>query len=149
MVSYLVSQWEGQRMTMTAVSQCARCAAVVNVHWPSCLVCRAVLPPVPDVPVSAELIQGNQGRAREPVPPILPGWLVTYRDQAGRLCGGADDRAHGTVRKCQWNGTNWTLHLTDGQRLPLAAIPAVSKTDTLGRIVGAWSTRDHGYDGER
>lgn len=28
-------------MTMTAVSQCSQCGAVVNVHWLACLVCRA------------------------------------------------------------------------------------------------------------
>ena len=32
-------------MSTTATGHCPHCAAVVNVHWPSCLVCHALLSP--------------------------------------------------------------------------------------------------------
>jgi hypothetical protein len=82
-----------------------------------------------------------------PIPPLQPGWLVVYRDRHGVPCGGCDDRRHGTIQECQWEGAAWTVHLTDGQRLPLAGIRSVSKTDGEGKIVAAWTVREHGYDG--
>ncbi|MDC8450818.1 MAG: hypothetical protein LV473_21035 [Nitrospira sp.] len=82
-----------------------------------------------------------------PIPPIKPGWLVTYRKRDGRLCGGSEDRAHGTVKACVWNGIGWDVCLTDTQRMPLLAVRAVAKTDQAGRILAAWSVREHGYDG--
>ena len=83
-----------------------------------------------------------------PTAPLQPGWLVVYRNSSGRLCGGADDRLHGTVDKCLWNGTAWALILTDRQRLPLRAITSVGKTDIGGRVVAAWDVRGHGLNGE-
>jgi len=82
-----------------------------------------------------------------PTPPLQPGWLVAYRNRAGVLCGGCDDREHGTVNVCQWDGTGWTVELTDGQRLTLSAIRSVGKTDSAGQVVSAWTVRAHGYDG--
>jgi hypothetical protein len=84
----------------------------------------------------------------QPISPIRPGWLVAYRDRRGVLCGGCDDRQHGTVDECRWDGKEWTVHLTDGQRLPLFIIRSVGQTDCAGRIVAAWIVREHGYDGE-
>ena len=83
-----------------------------------------------------------------PVSPLQPGWLVVYRDRAGTLCGGCDERQHGTVQGCRWDGSAWTVTLTDGQMLPLRAILSVGKTDAAGRVVAAWTARTHGYDGE-
>lgn len=83
-----------------------------------------------------------------PEQPLQPGWLVSYRDQRGALCGGCDDRQHGTVEACRWGGNGWTLCLTDGQRLPLSIVRAVGQTDEAGQILGAWTVREHGYDGE-
>jgi hypothetical protein len=134
-------------MTVTAVSRCAQCEAVVNVYWPSCLVCRATLPPVPKAPTPSGLTPDHQRRAGEPLAPILPGWRVTYRDKAGQLCGGAEDRARGTVLECRWESGQWIVSLTDGQRLPLWIIRAVGRTDQVGRILAAWTVREHGYDG--
>ncbi len=74
--------------------------------------------------------------------PLQPGWLVVYRDQRGALCGGCDDRPHGTVATCQWDGQGWTVLLTDGQRLPLTRIRAVTQHDGT-----AWEVRGHGYTG--
>lgn len=85
--------------------------------------------------------------ADEPTTPLAPGWLVAYRDRQGVLCGGCDDRPHGTVQECQWSGMAWTVHLTDGQQLPLLSIRSVGKTDGEGRLVAAWTVRECGYDG--
>jgi hypothetical protein len=82
-----------------------------------------------------------------PIEPLQPGWLVCYRDRAGRLCGGCDDRAHGTVTACQWDGSAWMVTLTDGQALPLGAVRSVAKTDASGRVLVAWTVREHGYSG--
>ena len=86
---------------------------------------------------------------QQPISPIRPEWLVVYRDHRWNLCGGCDDRQHGTVQKCQWGGGSWTVHLTDGQRLPLASIRSVGKTDGEGKLIAAWSVREHGFDGMR
>lgn len=82
-----------------------------------------------------------------PTPPLHPGWLVVYRDRRGVLCGGCVDRPHGTVEACRWEGNGWTVHLTDGQRLPLSLIRSVGQTDDAGQIVAAWTVREHGADG--
>ena len=82
-----------------------------------------------------------------PLSPIQPGWLVCYRDRGGALCGGCDDRPHGTVQECRWDGRGWTVHLSNGQRLPLSIIRSVGRTDSMGQIVSAWTVKEHGYDG--
>jgi hypothetical protein len=84
----------------------------------------------------------------EPLPPLSPGWLVAYRDLAGRLCGGCDDRERGTVACCEWDGWTWRIALTNGDALPIRQVVSVGKTDGEGRLVAAWSTREHGFDGE-
>ena len=43
----------------------------------------------------------------QPILPIRPGWLVAYQNRRGTLCGGCDDRQHGTVKECQWDGMGW------------------------------------------
>lgn len=83
-----------------------------------------------------------------PAEPVQPGWLVAYRNRAGRLCGGADDRQRGTVRGCHWIGGRWTVQLVNGENIPLALVRSVAKTDHGGQIVAAWVVREHGYDGE-
>jgi hypothetical protein len=85
---------------------------------------------------------------RAPTPPLQPGWLVVYRDRRGVLCGGGEDREHGTVEECRWAGNGWTVHLIDWQRLPLSSLHSVGKTDSTGQIVAAWTVQAHGYDGE-
>lgn len=133
-------------MAMTAISQCSQCGAVVNVHWLSCLVCRAVLAPVPDLP---EATPATHGQAGDLLAPILPGWVVTYQDRGGKFCGGSEDKVHGTVKACHWEGGRWTVCLTDGQHVPLSNIRAVGKTDEGGRVLSAWTVREHGYDGRK
>jgi hypothetical protein len=136
-------------MPMTAVSRCSQCEAIVNVHWQACLVCRAMLPPVLEATAPTPLTPDNQGRKEGPQAPILPGWLVTYRDKTGNLSGGAEDRGHGTVQACRWEGALWSVYLTDGQRVPLSHVVGVAKTDATGRILVVWTVRRHGYDGEK
>jgi hypothetical protein len=85
----------------------------------------------------------HHARPLTPFPPLLPGWFVVYRGPDGRLCGGADDREHGTVQDCPWDGRAFTtVLLTNGHLLPLRAITNVRAGDT------AWNVREHGYDGE-
>lgn len=140
-------------MSTTAVGHCSQCDAVVNVHWPSCLVCHALIAPSLETRsnASASLPQPQGDASTEccaPMPPLQPGWLVVYRDRRGVLCGGCDDRAHGTVKECRWEGTGWTVHLTDGQRLTLSAIRAVGQTDEAGHLLEAYTIREHGYYGK-
>ena len=71
-------------MSLTAVSRCLQCHAVVNVHWPACLVCKA---PCRWCQPILRLFQHRAPRPTEParIPPICPGWLVVYRDRRGKL----------------------------------------------------------------
>jgi hypothetical protein len=127
-------------MMLAAVAKCSRCAAVVNTHWSTCLVCRT--------PVEAKNIRADAIIiAESPSAPLLPGWLITWRDRDGRLRGGCDDREAGTVKECRWNQHGWTVSLMDGQRLPLSGIRSVGKTDHRGCVVAAWTVREHGADG--
>ena len=83
-----------------------------------------------------------------PTEPLQPGWLVVYRDRAERLAGGCDDRDHGTVKESRWDAAGWSVHLTDGQRLPLRSIQSVARTSADGKVLSAWTVREHDYDGE-
>lgn len=137
-------------MSPTVVGHCEHCAAVVNRHWANCLVCHTPLIPSiretgsPENAVApAEARQEAVTASVSPTPPLLPGWLVGYRDRRGVLRGGCDDRLHGMVQQCVWSEQGWTVHLTDGQRLPSTSIRGVTALD--GR---AWTVREHGYDGE-
>lgn len=90
----------------------------------------------------------NKVRYVMPDPPLCAGWLVAYRDRQGRLRGGCDERNQGTVQACQWDGTTWTVMLTNGDCLPLSRIVSVGQTDSQGKVLAAWTVRAHGYDGE-
>ena len=69
-------------------------------------------------------------------------------DSLWKLAGGSDDPDHGTVDVCRWEGGAWTVHLTDGQQIPLSRIRSVGAVDWKGRCYGAWTVREHGYDGQ-
>lgn len=103
--------------------------------------------PLLEVPAPSSTLPVSQRQVKDLIAPLLPGWLVPYRDPTGKLCGGADDRAHETVRECHWEEGRWTVCLTDGQRVPLSIIRAVASTHPDGRIRAAWTMREHGYDG--
>lgn len=83
-------------------------------------------------------------------PPLQPGWLVAYRDRDHRLVGGADDRLNGTVKVCEWVAVHRSFEviLMSGQRLALRSIRSVGQPNAAGQIISAWTTEDHGYDGE-
>jgi len=113
------------------------------------------LPDSPDILPSVSGLSGPGSRdgaeieaTDTPMPPLKPGWLVVYRDRRGHLCGGSDDREHGTVQVCRWENTAWTIVLTDGQQFPLTAIRSVGQTDSSGLLVAGWTVREHGYDGQ-
>ena len=140
-------------MSTMAVGHCSQCSAVVNRHWPNCLVCHA-----PITALSHEIGSATNATLTRPqvealielgspIPPLQPDWLVAYRDRHWALCGGCDDRQHGTVKECQWDGMAWSVLLTDGQRLPLTSVRSVGQTDSKGKVVAAWSVLEHGYDG--
>lgn len=97
-----------------------------------------------------KLLARAPGKVRRVMPesPLQPGWLVAYRDRDGRLRGGCDEREAGTVKECRWEGKEWTVSLTDGQRLPMSIIRSVGQTDSDGKLIAAWTVREHGYDGE-
>ena len=84
----------------------------------------------------------------EPTPPLQAGWRIVYLDSLWKLAGGADDPEHGTVEACRWEGGAWSVHLTDGQEIPLSRIRSVAAMDYKGRLMGAWTVREHGYDGQ-
>jgi|SRR5215472_220139 len=83
-----------------------------------------------------------------PEAPLRYGWVVVYRDQRGRLCGGWDERSTSTVTSCTWNGRTWTVLLKGGQRTALASVEAVGQVTLEGRLCAAWTVRVHGYDGQ-
>lgn len=61
-------------MSTTAVGQCPQCHAVVNVHWPSCLVCHALMSP----------LHAHQGQA------LAPGARITWTTGKGTQEGAID-----------------------------------------------------------
>lgn len=136
-------------MSLTAVSHCSQCGAMVNTHWPCCLVCHGALPSSIQSEIPSQTVESKSPVSAAPIPPLQPGWLVTYQDQAGKLCGGSEERAHGTVQECRWDAGRWTVCLTDGRQMPLWIIRAVGQTDQSGRVCAAWTVREHGYDGRK
>ena len=86
--------------------------------------------------------------AGNPIPPLHPGWQLGWRDHDGRLWGGWDDPAHGTIASCTWTGSTWRVILTTGTEVPLSRIVGVRKMNHAGECVGVWTTRAHGLDGE-
>lgn len=114
----------------------------------------------PDIPDTLDSLSGVSGsetiRAGEkncstgqPITPLQSGWLVVYRNREGKLCGGSDDRAHGTVSRCDWTPPGWTLWLTDGQQIPLRSVTGVTRTNAAGDLLAAWEVRTHGLDGNK
>lgn len=143
---------------LAAVAKCSRCTAVINTHWESCLVCQSPVEAGTShegteekssrVPHGAESVSSILAVAsEEPSMPLSPGWVVAYRGTDGQLRGGYDDREAGTVSDCRWDGYSWTVHLRNGDGLPLSRVVSVGQTDRTGRIIAAWTVREHGYDG--
>lgn len=83
-----------------------------------------------------------QGRQASPEPPLQAGWTISYRDQRNRL-------QDGTVSRCDRTEGTWTVLLTNGTAIPLRWVTSVKKVDAEGKVIAAWDTRAHGYDGER
>lgn len=142
-------------MPMTAISTCAQCKAVINIHWTACLVCKATISTVsgvsaphqhtPDLP---EQIGGSVAPDPPPSPLPLP-CFVTFTDSQGRLRGGWEERATCMVKQCHGVGAHCQAELVNGDKIPLRAVRAVGQLNAEGRLIGAWSVRDHGYDGQK
>ena len=104
---------------------------------------------VATVPTPPTLVgEGSPLPMPPPTSPLQPGWRVVYRDSQWKLAGGSDDPDHGTVKACRWIAGAWTVQITDGQEIPLSRIRSVAAMDYKGRLMGAWTVREHGYDGE-
>lgn len=82
-----------------------------------------------------------------PVAPILPGWIICWRDGHGRLKGGAACREEGTVATCRCIGLQWVVELTTGTRVPEVQIVGVASTNQAGAVTAAWSVRECGLRG--
>lgn len=81
-------------------------------------------------------------------PPLSPGMFVAYQVD-GKLVGGAHDRRHGEVLECRWVPTRgYVVTLTNGLQLHLREIRSVAQVNPDGKVVAAWVTADHGYDGQ-
>jgi hypothetical protein len=68
-------------MSTTAVGHCDRYAAVVNRHWPSCLVCHAALP-------------ATSREAGSPAISVQPGDRITWQGSEGQPNVGVIDFLH-------------------------------------------------------
>ena len=101
---------------------------------------------VPDMDVSVKITTPDS--ADERTPPLQAGWRIVYLNHQWKLAGGCDDPDHGTVQACHWVAGAWTVTLTDGQTMPLSKVRSVGAVDDKGKLYGAWTVREHGYDGE-
>lgn len=102
-------------------------------------------------PVSTPSIQTGEGSSlpvQPPTQPLQAGWTIAYMDDTWTLCGGYEDRTHATVAECRWVAGAWIVTLTDGQTMPLSRVRSVGAVDHKGRLYGAWTVREHGFDGE-
>lgn len=86
--------------------------------------------------------QPHQSRQASAEPPLQPCWIIAYRDRRNRL-------QDGTVSRCEWTRTGWTIHLLNGTTIPLRSVTSVAMVDHMGRTVAAWLTSRHGFNGER
>jgi hypothetical protein len=103
--------------------------------------------PAPAVPmVDHSATSATSLIAGGPASPLPTYCFVTYTDCHGRLCGGGDERATSTVKGCHGTGQGCEVELSDGRRIPLRSIRAVCQTNEDGRLVAAWTVREHGYD---
>jgi len=116
------------------------------------------LPDIPDILPSVSGLSGPDSGVSanntpphfpgEPTPPLQVGWTIAYMDDNWTLCGGYVDRPHATVEACRWTAGAWTVTLIDGLEIPLSRVRSVGAVDHKGRLYGAWTVREHGYDGE-
>lgn len=79
----------------------------------------------------------------------LPAYcFVAYADSTGKLRGGWEERSSCTVKQCHGLGAACQVELSNGDMIPLRAVRSVGQLNSEGRLVSAWTVKDHGYDGE-
>ncbi len=84
-------------MSTTAVGHCVQCSAVVNLHWPHCLVCHATL-------------QASSRKAGSPASAVQPGDRITWQGSDGKVHDGMVDFLH------TYSGEVWAFcTLPDGR----------------------------------
>ena len=54
-------------MTTIAVSRCAQCNAVINIHWTACLVCRAIISSTPEAAAPSQHTPDHHGGTGKPI----------------------------------------------------------------------------------
>lgn len=119
--------------------------------------------PVPDKPDILPSVSGmsgctpknsfqNEGPADSGAtlsrPSLEAGWVVAYIDRQGKLCGGWGERDQSTVKQCHGTGQDCQVEFSDGRLIPLRAVRTVGQTNAEGRLIAAWTVREHGYDGQ-
>ena len=76
-------------MSTTAVGHCSQCDAVVNVRWPSCLVCHAALP-------------ATSREAGSLASSAQPGDRITWQRADGKATDGVIDFLHADHDGSRW-----------------------------------------------
>lgn len=99
-------------MSTTAVGHCSQCDAVVNIHWPTCLVCHALIAPSRETRsnASAALLQpqgveGTEGSAPMPPRPFNLAGLWPTEIDAGPCVAGVMTGCTGRCRNAGGTGT--------------------------------------------
>lgn len=99
------------------------------------------------VPLSAIPAEKSSSLGAPPASPLPAYCFVAYTDSLGKLRGGWEERPASTVKQCHGVGAACQVELSNGNKIPLQAVRAVGQLNAEGRLIGAWSVRDHGYDG--
>lgn len=107
-------------------------------------------PNQPVLPGPAPSIQPENSSSPVDAPPspLPPHCFATYTDSTGRLRGGWDERTACTVKQCLGVGADCKVELSNGATIPLRAIRAVGQLSAEGRLIAAWTVREHGYNGD-
>jgi hypothetical protein len=91
--------------------------------------------------VAVQCVEATIAEQAPPEPPLQPGWIIAYRDRRKQLL-------DGIVSRCDRTGNAWMVQLTNGTAIPLKWVTSVGRTDGEGRVLAAWTVREHSHTGE-
>ena len=113
----------------------------INQNTPSEELTKPPKPVLSVLSVSHPVLLGEKTPSDQPkeMPPILPGWVVSYRGASGLIEGG-------TVTAATPRGSGWTFRLSIGIELRDDQILSVGAVEN-GRWLGAWTVKAHGLEG--